>query len=72
MRSFAERELQILSLLSEGKPYAQIASDPHVSSKTIVNTGSQLMGKLGVRFLPELTRIAIEHLPSMPNRAAKE
>jgi len=72
LRSITERELQILSLLAEGKPYAQIAADLHVSYKTIANTCSQLKPKLGVHSLPELMRIAIEHLPSMPSKALKE
>jgi DNA-binding CsgD family transcriptional regulator len=66
------RELQILSLLAEGKPYAQIAADLHVSYKTIANTCSQLKTKLGVRSLPELMRIAIEYLPSAPGKSFKE
>lgn len=72
LRSVTERELQILSLLAEGKPYTQIASDLHVSYKTIANTCSQLKAKLGVHSLPELMRLAIEHLPSMPAKAFKE
>ena len=34
-------------LLAEGKPYAQIAADLHVSYKTIANTCGQLKTKLG-------------------------
>jgi DNA-binding NarL/FixJ family response regulator len=72
LRSITERELQILSLLAEGKPYAQIAADLHVSYKTIANTCSQLKSKLGVHSLPEMMRLAIEYLPSVPSRAVKE
>lgn len=64
LRSTTVREMQILSLLADGKPYAQIAAELHVSYKTIANTCSQLKAKLGVRSLPELMRIAIEYLPS--------
>jgi len=71
LRSITVRELQILSLLAEGKPYAQIAADLHVSYKTIANTCSQLKTKLGVHSLPELMRIAIEHLPSAPSRSLR-
>jgi len=35
-----------------------------VSYKTVANTCTQLKAKLGVRTLPELMRIAIQHLPS--------
>jgi DNA-binding NarL/FixJ family response regulator len=58
------RELQTLSLIAEGKPYIAIAEELHVSYKTVVNTSAQLKVKLGVRTLPELMRIAIQHLPS--------
>jgi two-component system, NarL family, invasion response regulator UvrY len=71
LSAITERELQILSLLSEGRSYAQIASDLHVSYKTIANTCSQLKSKLRVQSLPELMRLAIENLPSMPGRTLK-
>jgi two-component system, NarL family, invasion response regulator UvrY len=64
--------LQILSLLAEGKPYAQIATDLHVSYKTIANTCGQLKSKLGVHSLPELMRMAIQYLPSMPGQSLKD
>jgi DNA-binding CsgD family transcriptional regulator len=63
--SITVRELQILSLLAEGKPYGQIAGSLNVSYKTIANTWGQLKFKLGVRSLPELMRSAIEYLPSV-------
>lgn len=68
LRSLSVRELQILSLLAEGRPYGEIASNLNVSYKTIANTCSQLKPKLGVRSLPELIRIAIEHLPSAKSK----
>ena len=58
------RELQTLALVAEGKPYGVIAENLHVSYKTVANTCTQLKAKLGVRTLPELRRIAIQHLPS--------
>ena len=58
------RELQTLALVAEGKPYGVIAEHLHVSYKTVANTCTQLKAKLGVRTLPELMRIAIQHLPS--------
>ena len=63
------RELQTLSLIAEGKPYISIAEELHVSYKTVVNTCAQLKAKLGVRTLPELMRIAIQHLPNMPGKS---
>lgn len=59
------RELQTLSLLSAGKPYATIADELRVSYKTVANTCSNLKTKLGVGSLPELMRLAIENLPKM-------
>jgi two-component system, NarL family, invasion response regulator UvrY len=56
------RELQTLALVAEGKPYGVIAENMNVSYKTVANTCTQLKAKLGARTLPELMRIAIEHL----------
>jgi two-component system invasion response regulator UvrY len=58
------RELQTLALIADGRPYISIAEELHVSYKTVVNTCAQLKTKLGVRSLPELMRIAIQHLPA--------
>jgi DNA-binding NarL/FixJ family response regulator len=53
------RELQILSLLAEGKPYAQMADILSISYKTVANTCSQLKTKLGAETLAQLIRIAV-------------
>jgi hypothetical protein len=58
-------------LVAEGKPYGVIAEHLHVSYKTVANTCTQLKAKLGVRTLPELMRIAIQHLPSANGRAQR-
>lgn len=60
------RELQVLSLLAEGRAYGQIAADLGVSYKTVVNTCSQLKGKLGARTLPELIRRAVQFIAASP------
>jgi DNA-binding NarL/FixJ family response regulator len=60
------RELQTLGLLAEGKPYGRIADELNVSYKTVVNTCSQLKEKLNARNLPELIRIAVQHLSPAP------
>jgi hypothetical protein len=52
--------------VAEGKPCGVIAEHLHVSYKTVANTCTQLKAKLGVRTLPELKRIAIQHLPRRP------
>jgi two-component system, NarL family, invasion response regulator UvrY len=54
------RELQILSLLAEGKPYGRIADGLNVSYKTVVNACSQLKQKLNAKNLPELIRVAVQ------------
>ncbi len=64
LRRMTVRELQTLALVAEGKPYGVIAEHLHVSYKTVANTCTQLKAKLGVRTLPELMRIAIQHLPA--------
>jgi two-component system, NarL family, invasion response regulator UvrY len=64
LRRMSVRELQTLALLAEGKPYGVIAEHLNVSYKTVANTCTQLKAKLGVRTLPELMRIAIQHLPT--------
>ena len=56
------RELQVLALLADGKPYETIADELAVSYKTVVNTSSQLKHKLKVRSLPQLIRIAVRLL----------
>jgi two-component system invasion response regulator UvrY len=56
------RELQTLSLLAEGKAYGRIAEELHVSYKTVVNTCSQIKDKLHAKNLPELIRLAVQHV----------
>ena len=58
------RELQMLGLLSEGKPYGRIADDLGISYKTVVNTCSQLKQKLGAKNLPDLIRLAVQLAPA--------
>jgi DNA-binding CsgD family transcriptional regulator len=56
------RELQTLSLLAEGKACGRIAEELHVSYKTVVSTCSQLKDKLHAKNLPELIRLAVQHV----------
>ena len=72
LRRMTVRELQTLALVAEGKPYGVIAEHLHVSYKTVANTCTQLKAKLGVRTLPELMRIAIQHLPSASAKTSRE
>ena len=60
------RELQMLSLLAEGKPYGRIADELNVSYKTVVNACSQLKQKLNAKNLPELIRVAVHLVSAEP------
>jgi two-component system invasion response regulator UvrY len=71
LRRMTARELQTLALVAEGKPYGVIVERWHVSYKTVANTCTQLKAKLGVRPLPELMRIAIQHLPSASGKTQR-
>jgi two-component system, NarL family, invasion response regulator UvrY len=54
------RELQVLALLADGKPYDRIASELNVSYKTVVNVSSQLKQKLQAGNLTELVSTAVK------------
>ena len=53
------REREVLQLLAEGKATKQIASALNVSVKTIETHRQQLMEKLGIHSIAELTKYAI-------------
>jgi DNA-binding NarL/FixJ family response regulator len=55
------REREVLQLTVEGHSSAAIADRISISPKTVDTYRSRLMGKLGVRDLPELVRFAIKH-----------
>ena len=57
-----QREIQMLTLLSQGRSYALIAAELGVRRRTVLDMGSQLRLKLRVRSLPELILKAIELL----------
>jgi two-component system, NarL family, invasion response regulator UvrY len=56
------RELQVLALLADGKPYDAIAGELSVSYKTVVNVASQLKHKLGASTLAQLVSTAVKLL----------
>jgi two-component system, NarL family, invasion response regulator UvrY len=60
------RELQMLELLAQGKPYGRIAAELNISYKTVVNVCYQLRQKLDVHTLPELVRLSVQLVPSAP------
>ncbi len=55
----SNREREVLQLLSEGKRTSQIAELLHISVKTVETHRQQIMHKLGMRSVAELTKYAI-------------
>jgi len=55
------RERQVLRAVVEGRTSAAIAAELHLSPKTVETYRSRLMAKLGVRDLPALVKLAIQH-----------
>ncbi|MBM4273362.1 MAG: response regulator transcription factor [Deltaproteobacteria bacterium] len=53
------REREVLQLMAEGKSTSQIAEAIHVSVKTVETHRQQIMNKLGIRSIAELTKYAI-------------
>jgi DNA-binding NarL/FixJ family response regulator len=53
------RESEVLQLVAEGKPTKMIASDLCISEKTVGAHRQNIMGKLGIRSIAELTKFAI-------------
>jgi DNA-binding NarL/FixJ family response regulator len=54
-----DREREVLQLISEGQSTKDIASKLSVSAKTIESHRRQVMGKLNIRNIAELTKYAI-------------
>jgi two-component system response regulator NreC len=55
----SEREREVLQLLAEGKSTKQIALQLHVSTKTIESNRRNIMDKLGINSVAELTKYAV-------------
>ena len=54
-----EREREVLQFLSEGKSTKQIAMQLHVSAKTIESNRRNIMDKLSINSVAELTKYAV-------------
>lgn len=59
LSSLTPREREVLQLLAEGKTTKQIASDLHLSGKTIDTHRRQIMAKTGSYSIAELTKFAV-------------
>ena len=57
--SLTDREREVLTLLANGKSSKQIALNLHISTKTVDTHRRQIMNKLTLYSLPELTKYAI-------------
>jgi len=54
-----DREKEVLQLIAEGQSTKEIASELHVSAKTVESHRRQVMGKLNIRNVAKLTKYAI-------------
>ncbi len=54
-----ERERQVLQLIADGKSTKEIAAELKVSTKTVESHRRQVMGKLNIKSVAELTKFAI-------------
>ena len=59
LRPLSQRDMEILSLLADGKSLAQIADALGVAYKTVANTLSRIKDKLGVSHTADLIRITL-------------
>lgn len=64
MDSLSQRELQVLSLLADGKSYGQIAHNLTLTYKAVAHICARLKPKLGVTSLQELVQFAVRNMPS--------
>jgi RNA polymerase sigma factor (sigma-70 family) len=61
LEKLSAREREVLQLLAEGKSSAEIASQLHISSRTVDTHRQNLMQKLQIHTIAGLTRFAIRH-----------
>jgi two-component system, NarL family, invasion response regulator UvrY len=59
--ALSSRELQVLRLVASGRTGKEIASELHLSEKTIATYRARISEKLGVSTNVELTRYALRH-----------
>jgi len=61
INALSKREFEIFVLLAQGRAVTEVASDLNISPKTASNHRDNIMNKLGVKNLVELSRYAIRH-----------
>ncbi len=66
--SLSRREREIFCLLADGKPIKKIAGQLRISPKTVATHKYNIMEKLGVRSMAELTKIGIKKQRSRSRR----
>jgi DNA-binding NarL/FixJ family response regulator len=59
LSTLTSREREVLQLIAEGKSTKQIASELHVSTKTVEAHRHKIMGKLNAHTIADLVKIAI-------------
>lgn len=59
LAKLSDREREVLQLIAEGYPTAQIASRLHVSRKTVETHRKNIMLKLELRSVADLTKLAV-------------
>jgi len=60
-RSLSQREIQVLQMLTDGRPTSEIAGILNLSVKTVSTHKTRLYQKLRVSSVAELVRYAVEH-----------
>ncbi|MBI5408300.1 MAG: response regulator transcription factor [Nitrospirae bacterium] len=61
LEKLSSREREILQLVAEGKSSIEISRVLFISPKTVETYRSRLMQKLGIKDLPSLVKLAIQH-----------
>lgn len=59
--TLSKRELEVLSLIAEGRSYKEIAAELGVSPKTVSTYRTRILEKLNLSSTTELLRFAFEH-----------
>ena len=61
LESLTEKEREVLGMIKDGRPNKDIASRLEITPRAVELRRASLMKKLGVRSLPDLFRVTIDH-----------